>query len=446
MLTRYLPGRRAAIWAALLASLFVLAGCASEHYFVNRPLDTDRFQPRYAVRNLAATDNSDSLLIVLSFSGGGYRAAAFSYGVLETLANTSIHWEGKDKRLLDEVDFITGVSGGSLTAAYYTLFRDQTFADFESQVLGADLQSKVQWRLLSPRGLWRQTSRRFGRADMLQEVLNEQVFHDKTYGDLPMSRPMLLINATEMKLGERFEFSQDQFDLLCSDLSSFPLARAVAASMAVPIVLSPITLWNHTEDCPWHGAPLPLKSRVGSRSYVHLLDGGLSDNTGVKTPLEIVEARGGIIGTARAANMHGIRKRVFIVVNAQTAPDLPEDDNANTPGLYRQLRALINIPIDLHSSVSVEQLRAATKRWQEELRQASQAEVGDTYAADSSFYVIEINLGAAKASAKSPDLQGIETSLSISPEQITALKSFARKELQASPEWQRLMNDLARGR
>ena len=80
-----------------------LGGCASEHYFINQPLAATPTHPRYAIGNLQAGDNSDSLLLLLSFSGGGFRAAALSYGVLEALAETQIHWEGKDKRLLDEV-------------------------------------------------------------------------------------------------------------------------------------------------------------------------------------------------------------------------------------------------------------------------------------------------------------------------------------------------------
>ncbi|MGH8808702.1 MAG: patatin-like phospholipase family protein, partial [Noviherbaspirillum sp.] len=174
-----------------------------------------------------------------------------AYGVLEALAETPIQWESREKRLLDEVDIIASVSGGSLTAAYYALHRDRIFHEFESQVLGLDLASDTFWRILSPRGLWRQTSRRLGRADLLQEVLDERIFKGKTYADLPRSRPMIFINATEMKLRERFEFSQDQFDRLCSDIGSLPIARAVAASMAAPIVLSPVTLWNFQPSCPW---------------------------------------------------------------------------------------------------------------------------------------------------------------------------------------------------
>lgn len=81
---------------------------------------------------------------------------------------------------------------------------------------------------------------------------------------------MLFINATEMKYGERFEFTQDQFDLLCTDLGSFPLSRAVATSMAAPLLFSPIILWNRSGDCLLGERPLPLSSGVEIQKYVHL--------------------------------------------------------------------------------------------------------------------------------------------------------------------------------
>lgn len=434
--------QRFSIKTWLLPFLFALSGCSTEHYTINHAHDPVPSEARYAINKLDTGDNSDSLLVMLSFSGGGYRAAALSYGVLSALSETRVHWAGKEKRLLDEVDLIASASGGSLTAAYYGLYRDQIFDRFESDVLAADLQSKVIARSLSPYGLWRQSSLRFGRGDLLQEVLDERVFKGRTFADLPRVRPMLFINATEMKTGERFEFTQDQFDLLCSDLGSFPLSRAVASSMAAPLVFSPITLWNHSDTCPLKQKPLPLHSGVHTQKFVHLLDGGLHDNTGIKTALEIAEARGSIVGMAKAANMRGIKKRVFIIVNAQTVPELPEDSSPNTPGLYRQLKAFIDIPIDLHSNGSVQALYSTISRWKSEIRGYSAEEIDGTYDKDVDFYVIEINLRAADKSSGLNRLQDIGVTLQLEPADIHLLKSFGRMQLEKSAEWQRLMLDI----
>src|SRR6185503_5086298 len=111
----------------------LLAGCA--HYPVNAPLTRAAPDNGYRFSNLSHTNNSDSLFVVLAFSGGGTRAAALSYGVIEELARTTIFWEGKRGRLLDEVDLISAVSAGSFTATYYSLYGDRIFNDFESAFL-----------------------------------------------------------------------------------------------------------------------------------------------------------------------------------------------------------------------------------------------------------------------------------------------------------------------
>lgn len=108
------------LWVSIAILVFAVSGCA--HYPVNSKLS--HYDPRggYRRRNFSAAHPDNQLLLLLSFSGGGTRAAAFSYGVLETLRDTSIKVNGHEKRLLDEVDWISAVSGGSFTAAYYGLY------------------------------------------------------------------------------------------------------------------------------------------------------------------------------------------------------------------------------------------------------------------------------------------------------------------------------------
>src|ERR1700680_4066613 len=113
-------------WSGLAIGLLFLGlstGCATSHYVVNAPLGQIDTATGYRVSTIRPNAlNSDSLSIVFSFSGGGTRAAALSYGVMKELSQTQIHWEGSERRLLDEVDTIVAISGGSLTAAYYGLF------------------------------------------------------------------------------------------------------------------------------------------------------------------------------------------------------------------------------------------------------------------------------------------------------------------------------------
>ncbi|MGZ3591727.1 MAG: hypothetical protein ACXU99_13805 [Thermodesulfobacteriota bacterium] len=93
----------------------VMVGCA--HYPVNQPLNQVDPQGGYRPRSTASPGNSENLLLYLTFSGGGTRAAALSYGVLEEFRKTEVVIDGRKRRLLDEVDGISSVSGGSFTAA-----------------------------------------------------------------------------------------------------------------------------------------------------------------------------------------------------------------------------------------------------------------------------------------------------------------------------------------
>jgi NTE family protein len=290
------------VWLQRVTALVIAAvtcACSTAHYPVNAQL-TERNRQGYSLRNMQAVNNSDSLIVMMTLSGGGYRAAAMGYAAIEVLDQTAIQWEGSTRTLLNELDLISAVSGGSLAAAYYASHPTTFLADFRRRVLDVDLQSAFIRRTFSPSGLWRQTSSTFGRGDLLQELLDEHFFRGLRHAHLPRRRPMVYINATDMRQGRRFEFSQDQFDHLCSDLDALPLARAVAASMAVPLLMSPVTVWNRKHDCPVGGALFPVSGRAADSRYIHLVDGGLADNTGLSTVLENVSVHGGLVQTARA--------------------------------------------------------------------------------------------------------------------------------------------------
>ncbi|MBI4831267.1 MAG: patatin-like phospholipase family protein [Candidatus Lindowbacteria bacterium] len=133
---------RASVRAGLATlCLFMSSGCA--HYTVNQRIEN--YEPMVS-GYLEPTEEqrSDDLLLVLAFSGGGTRAAALSYGVLEAVDKISIPESGGEvethggegrKTLLDQVDMISSVSGGSVTAAYYALYGEQIFDDFKAGFL-----------------------------------------------------------------------------------------------------------------------------------------------------------------------------------------------------------------------------------------------------------------------------------------------------------------------
>src|SRR4051812_9667007 len=101
---RICAGKIIRIHPVLVMSAALLLGDGCAHYPENGRLEHADPQSGYRFRNLSNTGNSDSLQVFLAFSGGGTRAAALSYGVLEELARTQIVREGQSRRLLDEVD------------------------------------------------------------------------------------------------------------------------------------------------------------------------------------------------------------------------------------------------------------------------------------------------------------------------------------------------------
>ncbi|MBW6493886.1 MAG: patatin-like phospholipase family protein [Burkholderiaceae bacterium] len=139
-----------------------VSACATRPY--NAALETTSPVAAYTFANRLPR-NSPKLFVVLTFSGGGTRAAAFTLGVLEKLAATKIIVAGESRRLLDEVDVITAVSGGSYTAAYFGLFEDRVFSDFPERFLYRDVHADMITALLSPTQLGKMASSRFNRTD-----------------------------------------------------------------------------------------------------------------------------------------------------------------------------------------------------------------------------------------------------------------------------------------
>ena len=254
-------------WLGALVLAAALAGCATTRPPLAESLRqapaTGPVGTEYRLDRLALqSGNSDSLAVILSFSGGGIRAAAFAYGVLKEFKSAPVLWNGARTTLFDEVDVVAGVSGGSVAAAYFAAFGDEIFKSFEPAFLKSDFQGGLLSSVRSPANAYRLSSPWFGRSHLLAERLDETLFRGITYGDLAVrgTRPFLLVTATDLTQGTGFEFSQGQFDLLCSRLDRMPLALAVAASSAVPVVMSPVTLANKAGKCA--APPAPASSRI----------------------------------------------------------------------------------------------------------------------------------------------------------------------------------------
>ncbi|HKR78161.1 MAG TPA: patatin-like phospholipase family protein [Nitrospira sp.] len=448
----------------LLGVMSVVVGCEYVRPIPNVPLEKWEPTGGYRFTNVAPpeADNTDSLLLVAAFSGGGTRASTLAFGALRELANQQIVWEGKKKRLLDELDLIHALSGGTFTGGYYALFRDQIFHDFEHRFLRKDWDTELRERILKSPSNWiRLWSPYFGRAHIMAELLNEALFEEKTYGDLAAlrQRPMLIIHASDMATLSRFEFTQFQFDFICSDLSKLPVADASAASAALPLVLSPISFKNFSNKCQYV-APAWLEQakrggRVGAqranellsymdqekRPYIHLLDGGLSDNLALRGLIEGSGVQGNFEKLLVAGGVKNVRKLVILAVNAETTPDVMEFRSDHVPVLSKAMSSLIDIPINRYSFDTTTLINMGVEKWKAELKAKPRGK-DSPWAKDAEIYFINASLSEIEDPDERIALMRIPTTLYLKDEHIDKLVMAASKLIRGNKEFQRLMEDI----
>ena len=424
---------------AALSVALLLSACAGLQPARNPPAApaVDR-AAQYRVQNMArGAGNSDTLLLSLTFSGGGMRSAAASYHLLDALRQQPVRIDGRDTTLLQEVDFISAISGGSFTAAYYALHRDRFFEDYPARVLRRDLQGEVLGAVLRPRRAWALSSPFYGRGDHLAAVLDETLFAGATFADMPRERPFVRIGATDMLDGRRVEFTQENFDDLCSDLAPVPVARAVAASAAVPGIFSPVNVadYSDTGQCP---------DSVEPRRYRHLIDGGVADNLGITGPLQAIGRYNGLVNTLRRFGYRGIRSYAIVVLNVESNPSDPQDGAPRVPGLWRTVNAAINGNMRMDSEELAATLRQRIVQWQDQIARDPDAVRSGVFAtAQPRVFLIEIGFDKVADPVLRQRLQSMPTALRVGEEDEALIARFVRDALRESVEYQAFLRALA---
>jgi NTE family protein len=459
----------------VIAAFLLLLGCA--HRPINPPIT--HADPKIGYRLLTRPQFSagSEALAVLAFSGGGTRAAAFSYGVLEFLRNTEmVDSEGNKSRLLDHVGVITGVSGGSFTALAYGLYGDKLFVDYEKRFLKRDVQGELTSRTLNPiywPSLWSST---YGRSELAADLYDEILFNGATFDDLDRGKgPLIVPAATDISTGARMPFGQNTFDALCSDLSAVRLSRAAAASSAVPVVLSPVTFNNYGGTCgyelpPWirpfadtTDPPRPaaratrhIKEEAEfadgvNRPYIHVVDGGVADNLGMRTVLDTLEIMEALHLVGQPTPLDHLRRVILFVVNSLSLPKTKWDQSETPPGTISILLKATGVPIDHYSYETTELLRDKQARWQsmKQIRESAAfaANKDPAVAAalrtpEVTIYVIDVSFAALKDKAELDYLNELPTSFYLPDEAVDRLRAAAGKAIMASPDFQRLLKDV----
>ena len=470
-----LPHRRSRTLrsATGLALAALLAACATRP--VLPPIAKADPDAGYRWARRAALPNNDpGTLFVLVFSGGGTRAAAFSYGVLEELQRTPLgppNVPGPQRTMLDEVDLVTGVSGGSFTALSFGLYGKQLFDHYETQFLKRDVEGELLRRLLTPTNWPRLWSAGYGRSELAEQYYDEILFHGATFADLiDKPTPTVLASATSVSTGAEWVFSQSNFDVICSDMSKLHLARAAAASPAVPVVMSPVTFENRAGSCgyrtpPWLELPPPSVwpgTRLQQRArdldryldrkkhpYMHLVDGGLADNLGLYAFVGDLQEMAATPAFREQVTRRTLRRIAVVIVNARSADTFDYDLHERAPGSFELLMQAVSVPIDRFSYEAILALQDIIRQWRLERQVERRAEsagqavpIADDVP-EVEFSTINVSFDALADPLEREFLLALPTSFVLPDKAVDRLRSAAGQLLRESPQYRSLVRTLS---
>ena len=450
-----------------------VSGCASIH---NEPLNQPLAMEQGAAVSFGSDmpTYSDELLIGLTFSGGGTRAAAFSYGVLTEIDRTRMPTRSGSGSLLDRVDFVSGVSGGSVLAAYYGLKKRAAFADFRERFLLRDAEEQLS-TALSPVSIVRAFKGGVNDSTNFPRWLDQNLFEGATFGHLRnQRRPRVWINASDIYNRTAFVFGPTAFAAICSDLDSYPIAEAVAASAAVPVIFAPVVIRTYPEKCnsPLPGwidraranpsAPPMLKTfadamgryRDGSMNYIKLLDGGLVDNYGLSGFTIARLSSETPYGPLTPQQAVKLRRAIFVVVDAGRAPSGDWMQTVQGPSGTDLVMAAADTAIDASVRASFQAFDSTTAEWEGSLirwRCGLSAEQRKRLGAPSNwncrdirFYVNRIGfdqLGAERAAV----LNAVPSRFKLPPEQVDTLIAAGSEALRINPVFRDFLSSIGAG-
>ncbi|MBV8876821.1 MAG: patatin-like phospholipase family protein [Gammaproteobacteria bacterium] len=460
--------------AVVFAVTMLLAMGHRPRRAINPPLAPRQGTNEQRFEGLERSRGEHEDLVVLAFSGGGSRAAAFAYGVLEALRGIEIPTRNGGKtRLLDEVDVITGISGGSFTALAYGLYGERLFDFFESGFLKRDVQGALVRRILNPMnwpGLW---SAAWGRSELAAQLYDEILFHGATFDDLERAGgPVIAVGATELTSGARIVFLPQNFDVMCADLGSMKLSRAAAASSAVPVVLSPVTINNYGGTCGYRqpqwlrafaeqsNPPRPAGRMLrrleeleqlddaSEDRYFHLVDGAVSDNLGLRGVLDYLEAFEALRLAGTPTPLDHVRRVIIFVVNSASTPSFDWNATEESPGALSILVKAAGVPVDRYANESIELLRDIDARW------SAQRAVRDSVAFDKNrdpqlawvtnapnadIHTIEVSFRMLSDKKERDYFNQLPTSFALPADAVDRLRAAARRIILESPDFQQIL-------
>ena len=267
---------------------------------------------------------------------------------------------------------------------------------------------------------------------------------------------------------------QNDFDLLCSDLNNVRLSRAAATSSAVPIVLSPVTFNNYGGNCGyqypvWVGnvANPDHRARPAGRAFqryremqdfqnskdrpfIHLVDGGVADNIGVRGVLEVLEELAVSAAFRGEVGFDVFRRIVLLIVNARSSPRSDWDRRESPPGTVGQLLRASGVPIERYSFETVETMKDSAEIWmwrrKLHVAQARLAGATEEEAEGSvpkvSLHVLDVSFDAITDPKERAYFMNLPTNFVLPAEDIDRLREIAGRLLRQSAEYETIVHEL----
>ncbi|MDH7794085.1 MULTISPECIES: patatin-like phospholipase family protein [unclassified Beijerinckia] len=408
-----------------------------------------------------ASDETDDTAIVLAFSGGGSRSAAFGYGVLSELAQQASPATSPARRTLaDEVAVVSGVSGGAVLAAHFALYGPDGLPAFRQSFLGQDVEAALH-TTLTPANLLRGYQGGVNDLSGFPSWLDTHLFRGATLGTVSHpDRPRLIIHATDLYNRTPFIFDRPSFSAICSRHDDYPLAYAVAASAAVPIIFAPITLRNYNAACPVANEPRSPRTRHAHASlteqyyresiaryrtatdlnYLKLYDGGLVDGIGTQSLLHLMSRPSP--EPLPEAKARRIKHLLFIVVDASTRIGGNVSQTAAAPDAKETVIGAVDALINIPSLQSYDMLRRRLPIWRDEIvRWRCQ---GAPRCQDLDVGLVRIALSDITEPTVAQRILTLHNRLTLQSEDVDFIAALGRRLLREQPGYRRFLSRLRR--
>lgn len=374
--------------ASIIASLILLGQVACTQV-LDEPINVQASQvSKFSPEHIPEGDDSGDLIVGLTFSGGGTRAAAYAYGILRELDATPSDETGRTS-MTHAVRMVSGASGGAVTAAYFALKGPNRFADLRARFLDRDAEASMRTSVLWAPNVGDALAGGVNGRDTFARWLDENLFEGARYGafDRP-GTPIVWINASDIWNGTPFLFSHDTFAALCSDLDALPISEAVAASAALPVVFKPVAIRAYGGTCDYErpgwlrkaltdpktsvrvradARALESYQVAGRLKYVKLLDGGLTDNYGLTGFVLNRTASHTPYGPLSPRQVVRARTLLYLVADAGQRAEPEWGETGHGPALSDLIPAVAGTMVDAASRHEYDALQLALDTWRQDI-------------------------------------------------------------------------------